>query len=221
VNWRKAAQAINQESDAMSRTMSTRAKLLASTALLAAAAGAAGLGTFGSFTSTTSASQAVTTGTLNVALGTAASTGNRLSIAATGLVPGDSLQRTATLTNSGNQALSTLSLTTTASTSTVLDTDTTKGLQMTVQSCAAGWVEAGVSPKYTYTCAAGATTVIASRPVIGSALALSGLAALSPAGVDNLMITLALPSTADNTFQNKTSTVLFTFDGMQRAATNQ
>lgn len=205
------------------RIMSTRAKLLASTALLAAAAGAAGLGTFGSFTSTTSASQAVTTGTINVALGAANTAGNRLTVTAGNIVPGDTIQRAATLTNAGNQALASLSLTTTVTgTSTVLDSSAASGLQMTVQSCSTGWVEAGVSPKYTYTCAApGATTVIASTPVIGAARALGALASLSPSGVDNLMITLTLPSTADNSFQARTSTILFTFDGVQRAGTNQ
>jgi spore coat-associated protein N len=55
----------------MSAVLSTRAKLLASAALLAAAAGAAGLGTFGSFTSTTSASESVSSGSVQIGVGTA------------------------------------------------------------------------------------------------------------------------------------------------------
>ena len=105
------------------RILSTRAKLLASAALLAAAAGAAGLGTFGSFTSTTSASESVSSGTVAIALGTAGTAANRLTVAATGVVPGDTIQRAVTLSNSGDQALSAITLTTTATTTSLLDTD--------------------------------------------------------------------------------------------------
>src|SRR3954466_12081227 len=69
-----------------------RGKVLASAALLGAAAGAAGLGTFGSFTSATSASAAVSSGTVSIALGAANTAANRFSVAATGLVPGDTVQ---------------------------------------------------------------------------------------------------------------------------------
>ena len=46
-------------------------------------------------------------------------------------------------------------------------------------------------------------------------------AALSANGVANLMVTLTLPTSADNTFQGKSSTINFAFTGTQRAATNQ
>ena len=69
-------------------TTKSSGKVLATVALLAGAAGVAGLGTFGSFTSTTSASQALASGTVTIALGASGPT-NRLSVAAAGLVPGD------------------------------------------------------------------------------------------------------------------------------------
>src|SRR3954453_4958944 len=96
------------------RVLSTRAKIVASAALLAAAAGAAGLGTFGSFTSTTSASESVTTGNVTIALGSAGTAANRPTLPPTGVVPGDTIARGVVLSNTGDQALSAVSLTTTA-----------------------------------------------------------------------------------------------------------
>jgi spore coat-associated protein N len=201
------------------RMLSTRAKLLASTALLAAAAGAAGLGTFGSFTSTTSASEAVTSGTVNIAIGAAGGTDNRLTVGASNIVPGDTIQRAVKLTNSGNQALGAVTLTTAAAPSSLLDTDATNGLQMLVQKCTTAWVEAN-SPKYTYTCTGTTTTVVASQRVIGAAIPMTGLSSVT-SGSDFLMVTLTLPATAGNTFQNLSSTLNFTFDATQRAAASQ
>ena len=203
------------------RVLSTKAKLLASAALVAAAAGAAGLGTFGSFTSTTSASQSVTAGTVVIGVGTAGTVNNRLSVAATGVVPGDTIQRTVQLNNTGNQNLASITLTTTASPSSLLDTDATNGLQLVIQKCSSTWTEAGTAPAYTYTCGGTTTTVLASRAVIGANIALSGLSAVTAGASDNLMATLTLPASAGNTFQGLASTVTFAFTGTQRAATNQ
>jgi hypothetical protein len=201
--------------------MSTKTKLLASAALLAAAAGAAGLGTFGSFTSTTSSTQAVTSGTVVIGVGAAGTANNRLSVAATGVVPGDTIQRTVQLNNTGNQNLASITLTTSASPSSLLDTDSTNGLQFTIQKCASLWAETGTSPAYTYTCAGGATTVLATHAIIGSNLALAGLSALTAGASDNLMVTVTLPPGAGNTLQGQSSTVAFSFTGTQRNATNQ
>jgi predicted ribosomally synthesized peptide with SipW-like signal peptide len=203
------------------RVLTTKTKLLVSAALLAGAASAAGLGTFGSFTSTTSASQSVTAGTVVIGVGTAGTANNRLSVAATGVVPGDTIQRTVQLNNTGNQNLASITLTTTASPSSLLDTDATNGLQLVIQKCSSTWTEAGTAPAYTYTCGGTTTTVLASRAVIGANIALSGLSAVTAGASDNLMATLTLPASAGNTFQGLASTVTFAFTGTQRAATNQ
>jgi hypothetical protein len=183
-----------------------------------AAAAVAGLGTFGTFTSTTSASTSVSSGTVTIALG-ASGAANRLAVAATGLVPGDTVQRAADLNVTGDQDLSSVSLTTSASTSSVLDTDATNGLQMVVDMCSVPWTESGTAPAYTYTCSGTQTTLVASRPVIGANLALSGVA-LTAGSTSHLRVTLTLPSTADNTFQAKSSVIGFTFTGTQRAGSS-
>jgi spore coat-associated protein N len=201
--------------------MSTKMKLLISAGIVGAAASVAGLGTFGTFTSSTSASEDVASGTVSIALGTAGTASNRLTVGATGLVPGDTLQRQVKLSNDGNQALADVTLTTTATQSSLLDTDATNGLQMTVKSCPAAWSEAGTAPAFSYTCSGTPTTVVDSRPVITTGTSLTGLNTLASGGSDNLLVTVTFPSTAGNALQNQTSTVNFTFTGTQRAGTNK
>lgn len=115
--------------------LSLRTKILGSAAAIGTAATVAGLGTFGAFSSTTAASTPTTAGTVVIALGSAGTAANRLTVGASGLVPGDSVQRAFTLANTGNQALASLTLATTASPSSLLDTDATSGLQLLVQAC--------------------------------------------------------------------------------------
>lgn len=200
------------------RLRTTGVKVLATAGLVGAAATVAGLGTFGTFASSTSASQSVSAGTVAIGLGSAGTAANRLTVGATNLVPGDTIQRQVQLSNSGNQALAGISLTTTASPSSALDTDTTNGLQLTVQSCPTAWTEAGTAPAYTYTCSGATTTVVASRPVIAANLPLAGLNALRAGGSDNLLATLTFPTTAGNSFQGLSDTINFSFTGVQRAA---
>jgi hypothetical protein len=203
---------------------STSSKVLASAALLAAAAGVAGMGTYGGFTSTTSASAAVVnSGTVKFDVG-AAGAANRLTAAASGLVPGDIIQRAVTLTNSGDQDLAAVTLTTTAvAPSSKLDSDAANGLQIKVEACKVPWVETATSSTaYTYTCSvANTTTVMTTRAVLGANMPLTGLASLTAKQADNLRVTLSLPDSADNSFQGKSSTISFSFDAVQRAAASK
>lgn len=199
---------------------STSGKLLASAVLVTAAASVAGLGTYGAFTSSTSATASVDSGTVNIALGEAGAA-NRLAVASNGLVAGDTVQRAVTLTNSGNQDLAAVTLTTAATTSSILDTDGTLGLQVAIDRCSVAWTEAGTAPAYTYTCSGTTSTVLASRPVIGANLALANLGSVTAGSTDNLRVTATLPASAGNSFQGKSSVVDFTFTGTQRSATNK
>jgi spore coat-associated protein N len=199
--------------------LTLRMKVLGSLAAVGTAASVAGLGSFGAFTSTTSAAVPTTSGTVVIALGSAGTAANRLTVGATGLVPGDTVQRAFQLANTGTQALASITLTTTAAPSSLLDTDATNGLQLVVQSCSSAWVESGTAPAYTYSCGGTTTTVLASRPVIGANLPLSGLGSLSTGGTDNLLATLSFPAAAGNTLQGLSSTVSFAFTGTQRAGT--
>lgn len=191
----------------------TATKVVASVALVAGAASVAGLGTFGAFSSTTSASQEVASGT--VVLGSAAPS---TAVKVGGLVPADSVQRAVTLTRAaGSEKFGSVKLTTTASGATKLSSDVVNGLQVSVDECSAPWTVAGTS----LTCAASATTtpVIATRAVVAEGLDLAGpLARVNAAGAASyLRVTLSLPATANNDFQNLGTTVGFTFDASQRA----
>ncbi|WP_028636894.1 TasA family protein [Nocardioides sp. URHA0032] len=197
-------------------TRKTAVKIFASVVLVGGAASVAGLGTFGSFTSTTSASAA--TGTGKVVLATGASV-RGLDVSATNLVPGDTVERTVTLTRSSDtESFGSVKLTTAATTNNVLTTDATNGLQMKVDQCSVAWVQpAGGN---VLTCSGTTTPVIAQRAVIGSTLDLGAATTTlnTAAAASNLRVTLSLPTSADNTFQGLSNTVSFTFDATQRAA---
>ena len=93
-----------------------------------------------------------------------------------------------------------VTLTTNAAPSSLLDTDATNGLQMTIDRCSTAWTESGVSPAFTYSCSGTTTSVLASRAVIGLNRPVESVVARG--GVtDHLRVTLTLPSTAPNTMQ--------------------
>jgi spore coat-associated protein N len=194
---------------------SRSSKILLSLAVLGAAASIAGLGTFATFTSSTSASHTVASGTVVIALGASGST-NRLSVGATALAPGDTLERAVDVINNGTLDMASVTLATTATTSSLLDTDATNGLQMVIDKCSVAWTEAG--PPYTYTCGGTTTSVIASTAVIQSSLALG---ALTSGTTTHYRVKLTFPSGAGNTLQNQSSTIQYSFTGTQRAATSK
>ncbi|MGQ0431642.1 MAG: TasA family protein [Microthrixaceae bacterium] len=191
--------------------------ILASVGLLGAAASIAGLTTYATFTDSTTASQSISTGVVNIDLGTANTADNRLTVAATGVHPGDTMQRAVKLSNTSTATMGSITLTTSATTSTALDTDATNGLQMAIDRCSVAWTESGTSPAYTYTCGGSTSTVLATRAIIGSDLALSNVG-LTSGSVDYLRVTVTLPSTAGNSFQGLSSTVQYSFTGTQRSA---
>jgi spore coat-associated protein N len=178
---------------------STVSKLILTIAVLGAAASISGLATFATFTSATSASHTISSGTVTIALGATGASTNRLNIGASGIAPGDTIQRSVDLSNSGSLDLASVTLTTSASPSSLLDTDGTNGLQMVIDKCSQAWTESG--PPYTYTCSGTTSAVLASRAVIGSALALSNLGSTTAGATDHLRVTLTLPSGAGNTFR--------------------
>jgi spore coat-associated protein N len=200
----------------------TRGQRLAITvAIVLVALAMVGVGAYATFTGSTSASHSVTTGTVTIALGATGAATNRLTVDATAVAPGDTMQRGFELANTGTLGLASVSLTTSAGPSTALDSDATNGLQMLIDRCSVAWTEAGSSPAFTYSCSGTTITVVASRPIIGSNLAMPGLSALTSGGTDHLRLTLTLPSATGNAFQGLTSTITYTFTGTQRAATDR
>lgn len=196
-------------------------RVLLSLAAVGTAASIAGLGTYATFTGTTSATQIVSSGTVVIALGATGTATNRLTVNASNIVPGDTIQRSADLNNTGNQNMAAITLSTTPTVTSLLDSDATNGLQMVIDRCSVPWSEAGTSPAFTYTCSGTTTSVLATRAIIGTNLALNNLNSVTAGALDHLRVTLTFPSIAGNTFQSLSSTIVYTFTGTQRAATNQ
>jgi hypothetical protein len=203
-----------------SRGRNTR-KVLGSLGIVGAAAAVAGMGTFGTFTDSTAPLNAsVTSGTLSLDLNATNSTAT-LPMTAAGFVPGDSISRSVDLVNSGNLAFAGIQMTSTATTSSLLDTDKVNGLQLSVKSCPVNWTETVTGGVATYTCSGTATTISNGSAVMSSSPA--GLASLNPGAnaVDHLVVTLTLPAGADNSFQGKTSALSVSFTGTQKTGTNR
>lgn len=198
-------------------TRSTAVKVLASVVLVGGAASVAGLGTFGAFTSTTSATEQVGSG--KVVLTSAAGV-QGLSVAATNMVPGDTAERSITLTRSSDtEAFGSVKLTTAGTASNLLTSDATNGLQLKVDECSVAWTK---SASGALACSGTTTTVVTQRGVIGSNLDLGAATATlnGATATSNLRVTVSLPASADNTFQGLSNTINFTFDATQRAAKN-
>jgi hypothetical protein len=203
-----------------SRGRNTR-KVLGSLGIVGAAAAVAGMGTFGTFTDSTAPLNAsVTSGTLSLDLNATNSTAT-LPMTAAGFVPGDTISRSVDLVNSGNLAFAGIQMTSTATTSSLLDTDKVNGLQLSVKSCPVNWTETVTGGVATYTCSGTATTISSGSAVMSSSPA--GLASLNPGAnaVDHLVLTLTLPAGADNSFQGKTSALSVSFTGTQKTGTNR
>jgi hypothetical protein len=194
---------------------STARKVVGSLGVLGTAAAVAGMGTFGGFTdSTTPVATTIESGTLSINV---AQQGYSVPVTTAGFLPGDSLTRAVNLVNDGNSALGSVTLSSVPTVSSVLTTDITNGLQLTVKKCSVAWTQGGTAQAPTYTCS-GTESLVGSGPVV-STMNLAGAAALNAGGTDHLTFSISLPTTADNTFQGKTASLSLTFTGTQRTGT--
>ena len=114
-------------------------------------------------------------------------------ISITNLVPGDTANRTVTITNSGNAGFTYVGAAS-ATAATALWTDTTNGLQVSVKRGA---------------------TVLYTGALKNLAIPASGT--IAPAGTDTLTFDFSLPTTADNTFQTLTQDFTITYTATQLA----
>ena len=193
----------------------TARKVVGSLAVIGAAAAVAGLGTYGNFTdSTTPMNTTLATGELSINL---TQTGAVVPATVTGMVPGDSMSRAVNLVNDGDIGMSAVNVVSTATGSSILTTDQTNGLQLSLRKCSVAWTQGGTPTAPTYTCS-GTTSTVMSGPVVSNA-SLSNPASLNPGGVDYLVFTISLPAAAGNEFQGKTAGISLSFTGAQRSGT--
>ena len=193
----------------------TARKVVGSLAVIGTAAAVAGMGTFGSFTSsTTPVNTTIQSGSLSINV---SQTGYAVPVTTAGFLPGDSLTRAVTLINDGSAALGSISFSSVATAGSVLTTDTVNGLQLSLKSCSVPWTQGGTASAPSYTCG-GTTATLANGPAVNS-IGLVNPASLNPGGVDHLVFSVSLPTSADNTFQGKSATLSLSFTGVQRTGT--
>jgi spore coat-associated protein N len=224
-------------------------KIVLSIALLLAAAGALIGGAFATFTNTATAGpQAISSGTVKLAVGPA----NDAATGATNIAAGDTIAREADLNSTGaTLAAQTITLKFSAPiTSSLLDTDPTNGLQVSIQACSVAWTRTVVGsppPAFTYTCGAvtsavningGATASVSALETAAGTL--TPLNSLATGGKDFLVFTLTLPAGAPGDLskvaacsgasggtvttedlQGCSSTLTYTFQATQRNAIAQ
>lgn len=180
-------------------------KIALSVALMLAAAAALIGGAFATFTdSVTAGPQAITSGSIKIAVGPT----NDAATGATNIAAGDTIAREVDL-NSTGATLANKEITLKFSapvTSSLLDTDSTNGLQVSIQACSEAWKRvkpATPPPAFEYTCTPGATAVKINGAATTSVSALETTAepltplnSLNTGGQDYLVFTLTLPSTA-------------------------
>ena len=191
----------------------TAARLIGSVGVIGAAAAVAGMGTFGAFTdSTTPAVVSLDSGVVSIALSAADGTAS-VPLSFGGVLPGASVTQVIDLVNDGSSALASVDLATAATTSSILDTDATNGLQMSVRSCPVAWA-ADLS------CAGTVRTLQSAGPVVRSTT-LTAPASLAARTTDHLAVTLELPASAGDAFKQQASQLSLTFTAMQRAGTDR
>jgi hypothetical protein len=183
------------------------------------------------FTGTVTATHDTALGSMQLAFPTPGGQ-HRIGSASTDLVPGDFVERSLRLdiaANGGNTTMTDVKLTTSGNNGPPsFVTTATDGLQLWIQACSLPWTEANPGPGvYTYTCVGGGAVrsdvlgtgadppnsvdFVQTNTLIGSSLDLTD-------GANNyLMVTVKLPTTADDSMQGQSSTLSFKFDGVQRA----
>lgn len=174
-------------------------KILASVALVAGAAVVAGLGTFGAWTSSTAAEQQVDAGKIELT----DDKNGTLSAPVADVLPGDTIDRTITLTRAeDSEKFASVALNRAAPVSSELVTDT-NGLKVTIDLVNDGQ---------------GAVNLVNNQPLVGNTDNLTQVTQLLNNGQDaKLRIRFSLPENAPNTLQGKSATAKFTFTALQRA----
>jgi hypothetical protein len=197
----------------------TARKIVGSLAVVGTAAAVAGLGTYGNFTdSTTPLNTTVDTGTMSINL-TQPGGAVAIPVSTAGFVPGDSMSRAVNLVNDGGTALGSVSLTSALTTpSNALTSDGVNGLQLSVKACSVAWTQGGTPSAPTYTCS-GAERTLMSGSAAPQTSALVNPTSLAAGGVDNVVFTISLPTSAGNNMQGLTAGLSLTFTAAQRAGT--
>jgi hypothetical protein len=189
-----------------------------------------------SFQGSAARSITVTSAQMTITVGTPGA-GAFLTSGASDIAPGDTIERVIDLTPAGTASIFNGWTLTTAGTGNNLDdcngTDHTNGptcttgtaglassaLQVKVEVCSQAWTAA--SNPYTCDAVGGAQTVLATRTLGFTDVSLSNM---SNSAINRLKVTITFPggsSDDDTNFQNLSTTVTFTWHGVQRSGQYQ
>ena len=202
-------------------------RLIAAFAVGATGLAVTGGGVYAALNATASntTAQNATSGILNL---TMANNGGGFSQGVANLAPGDVVNRYVTLTQGADLDAKDLALKVTDATPTLLTTDATKGLRVTVRQCVGGdWTVTGAGAG---TCAGTSTSVLATNvPLSSLATSPAALASSVAAGSTvKLQLALSLPDQTETTvngvrptdsIQGLSSALTWTFSETQRTAT--
>jgi hypothetical protein len=185
-----------------------------------------GTGVFAALTATAfnTTAQTVSSGTLKLIL---ADNGDGFTQSVSNLAPGDIVNRFVDVSNTGTLIGKDLTLSVADSASTLLSTDATKGLHVTVIQCTSGTWTPGTSG----TCAGGTTSTLVNNAALATISGtpqsvVSGAIAVNAAY--HLKISLTLPDQSETTtngtlpagtIQGLTANLTWTFSEAQRVAT--
>lgn len=168
--------------------------------------------TVAAFTGKDSVTQTDTSGAVTISLDSV----GRASVAAgvTGLGSGDWFEKVITVSAGTGLPIGSWTLSTTASPSSLLDTTPTNGLRLAVDACSVPWTDTTLaSGAHHFTCSGTSTAALAERDIAMTGQSLGGLSTTT----NHLRLTVKLADNAPDTLQSLSSTITYTFAGVQRA----
>jgi hypothetical protein len=116
------------------------------------------------------------------------------------------------LKNEGGVPVGGVRLTTSATSSTLLTTDPVNGLHLTIRYCNQRWTEGGTASAPTFSCGGNSTFTVYSGPFLTDR-PLTSLGTLDATA--QLLVTVTLPTTADNRFQGLSASLGLAFRAQQ------
>jgi hypothetical protein len=114
-----------------------------------------------------------------------------------------------------NTGASTVTLTTMAASSSLLDQDPVNGLRLGIDRCSVPWEAVPGATRVRYRCPGRSVSVLVPRRILASSLPLSNLDAVADGGTQHLLISLTLAESAGNEFQGLSSTIEYAFAVLQ------
>lgn len=166
--------------------------------------------TIAAFSGRATVQQPNTSGSVSIVLDAAGKAAVEAGV--TGLGSGDWFERAITVSAGTGLPVGSWALSTSASPSSALDTTATHGLRLKVESCDTPWTVADSGGVKTHSCST-RKVVVEERDIRVTDQPLSGLGTSTV----HLLLTVKLADSAPDTLQSLSSTIAYTFVGVQRA----